>query len=203
MNNLIAIVGRPNVGKSTLFNRLTETKDAIIDPTSGTTRDRKYGRAEWTGRAFTVIDTGGWITNSDDTFEAAIRAQVQISIEEAALILFMVDGQTGPTDLDSDIARMLRQTNKPVIVACNKIDTAAHDLVTSEFYRLGLDSERGGYGTTITESGSTYGIGGGGGGGSFFSLSRIFSRRSLLISGPMRTLKTFLPLDSCSITWVV
>lgn len=141
MNNLIAIVGRPNVGKSTLFNRLTETKDAIIDPTSGTTRDRKYGRAEWTGRAFTVIDTGGWITNSDDTFEAAIRAQVQISIEEAALILFMVDGQTGPTDLDSDIARMLRQTNKPVIVACNKIDTAAHDLVTSEFYRLGLDSE--------------------------------------------------------------
>ena len=140
MNNLVAIVGRPNVGKSTMFNRLTETKDAIIDPTSGTTRDRKYGRAEWTGRQFTVIDTGGWITKSDDTFEAAIRAQVQISIEEAALILFMVDGQTGPTDLDEDIARLIRKSNKPVMLACNKVDTAAHDQLTSEFYRLGLDS---------------------------------------------------------------
>ena len=128
MNNLVAIVGRPNVGKSTMFNRLTETKDAIIDPTSGTTRDRKYGRAEWTGRQFTVIDTGGWITKSDDTFEAAIRAQVQISIEEAALILFMVDGQTGLTDLDEDIARLIRKSNKPVMLACNKVDTATHDL---------------------------------------------------------------------------
>ena len=141
MNNLVAIVGRPNVGKSTMFNRLTETKDAIIDPTSGTTRDRKYGRAEWTGRQFTVIDTGGWITKSDDAFEAAIRAQVQISIEEAALILFMVDGQTGLTDLDQDIARLIRKSNKPVMLVCNKVDTAAHDQLTSEFYRLGLDSD--------------------------------------------------------------
>jgi GTP-binding protein len=141
MNKLVAIVGRPNVGKSTMFNRLTETRDAIIDPTSGTTRDRKYGRAEWTGRQFTVIDTGGWITKSDDTFEAAIRAQVQISIEEAALILFMVDGQTGPTDLDEDIARLIRKSNKPIILACNKVDTSAHDQLTSEFYRLGLDSD--------------------------------------------------------------
>ncbi len=141
MNNLIAIVGRPNVGKSTMFNRLTETKDAIIDPTSGTTRDRKYGRAEWSGRTFTVIDTGGWITKSDDAFESAIRAQVQISLEEAAVILFMVDGQTGLTDLDEDIARIIRRSDKPVILACNKVDTSAHDLLTGEFYRLGLDSE--------------------------------------------------------------
>ena len=141
MNNLVAIVGRPNVGKSTMFNRLTETMDAIIDPTSGTTRDRKYGKAEWTGKSFTVIDTGGWITKSDDTFEAAIRAQVQISIEEAAVVLFMVDGQTGVTDLDEDIARMLRKANKPVLMACNKVDTAAHDVLTADFYRLGLDTQ--------------------------------------------------------------
>lgn len=140
MNNLVAIVGRPNVGKSTMFNRLTETKDAIIDPTSGTTRDRKYGRAEWIGRQFTVIDTGGWITKSDDAFEAAIRAQVQISIEEAAVIVFMVDSQTGLTDLDEDIARLLRKSGKEVVLACNKVDTASHDGFTSEFYKLGLES---------------------------------------------------------------
>lgn len=124
-----------------MFNRLTESMDAIIDPTSGTTRDRKYGKAEWTGRVFTIIDTGGWITKSDDTFEAAIRVQVEISIEEAAVILFMVDGQTGVTDLDEDIARMLRKANKPVLLACNKVDTSAHDVLTSDFYRLGLDSQ--------------------------------------------------------------
>ena len=140
MNNLVAIVGRPNVGKSTMFNRLTETKDAIIDPTSGTTRDRKYGRAEWIGRQFTVIDTGGWITKSDDAFEAAIRAQVQISIEEAAVIVFMVDSQTGLTDLDEDIARLLKKSGKEVVLACNKVDTASHDGFTSEFYKLGLES---------------------------------------------------------------
>ena len=128
------------MGKSTMFNRLTETKDAIVDPTSGTTRDRKYGRAEWIGRQFTVIDTGGWITKSDDAFEAAIRAQVQISIEEAAVIVFMVDSQTGITDLDEDIAKLLRKSGKEVILACNKVDTGAHDLETAEFYRLGLDS---------------------------------------------------------------
>jgi GTP-binding protein len=140
MNNLVAIVGRPNVGKSTMFNRLTETKDAIIDPTSGTTRDRKYGRAEWIGRQFTVIDTGGWITKSDDAFESAIRAQVQISIEEAAVIVFMVDSQTGLTDLDEDIARLLRKSGKEVVLACNKVDTASHDIFTAEFYKLGLES---------------------------------------------------------------
>ena len=153
MNNLVAIVGRPNVGKSPLFNRLTETRDAIIDPTSGTTRDRKYGRTTWTGRQFTVIDTGGWITKSDDAFEAAIRLQVEVSIEEAALILFMVDVQTGVTDLDEDIARMLRKSGKPILMACNKVDTSAHDILASDFYRLGLDtnihsiSASNGYGT--------------------------------------------------------
>lgn len=141
MNNLVAIVGRPNVGKSTLFNRLTETRDAIIDPTSGTTRDRKYGKAIWTGHQFTVIDTGGWITNSDDAFEAAIRAQVQVSMDEADLILFMVDGQTGVTDLDTDIARMLRKSGKPILLACNKVDTSSHDTQSAEFYKLGIDSE--------------------------------------------------------------
>ena len=141
MNNLVAIVGRPNVGKSTFFNRLTESRDAIIDPTSGTTRDRKYGKATWTGRQFTVIDTGGWITKSEDVFEDAIRLQVEVSIEEAALILFMVDVQTGVTDLDEDIARMLRKSGKPVVMACNKVDTSSHDVLASDFYRLGLDTE--------------------------------------------------------------
>jgi GTPase len=141
MNNLVAIVGRPNVGKSTLFNRLTETRDAITDPTSGTTRDRKYGSANWCGRDFTVIDTGGWITKSDDTFEAAIRAQVEVSIEEAALILFVVDVTTGVTDLDEDIAKLIRQANKTVIIAANKVDTDAHDIGSADFYRLGLDTD--------------------------------------------------------------
>jgi GTPase len=141
MQNLVAIVGRPNVGKSTLFNRLTETRDAITDPTSGTTRDRKYGHALWTEKAFTVIDTGGWITNSEDRFEAAIRSQVQLSIEEADLIVFMVDVQTGVTDIDADIARLLRRSGKPVMLACNKVDTGAHDMGSAEFYNLGLDSE--------------------------------------------------------------
>jgi len=141
MHNLVAIVGRPNVGKSTLFNRLTETRDAITDPTSGTTRDRKYGKSVWTDRQFTVIDTGGWITKSDDTFEAAIRAQVEISIEEADLILFMVDIGVGVTDLDLDIANLLRRSGKPVMVVCNKVDTSAHDVGSSEFYSLGLSDQ--------------------------------------------------------------
>jgi len=141
MNNLVAIVGRPNVGKSTLFNRLTETQDAITDPTSGTTRDRKYGKATWIGRTFNVIDTGGWITKSDDAFESAIRAQVSISIEEAHLILFVVDTQNGVTDIDADIAQMLRRSKKPVMVVCNKVDTSMHEGNTADFYALGLDSE--------------------------------------------------------------
>jgi GTP-binding protein len=138
MDFLVAIVGRPNVGKSTLFNRLTQSREAITDPTSGTTRDRKYGKSYWTDRQFTVIDTGGWITKSDDTFEAAIRAQVDISIEEADLILFMVDVGVGVTDLDLDIANLLRRSGKKVMVACNKVDTSAHDVGSSDFYSLGL-----------------------------------------------------------------
>ena len=138
MHYLVTIVGRPNVGKSTLFNRLTESREAITDPTSGTTRDRKYGKSVWTDRKFTVIDTGGWITKSDDTFEAAIRAQVEISIDEADLILFMVDVGVGVTDLDLEIANMLRRSGKKVMVACNKVDTSAHDIGSSEFYSLGL-----------------------------------------------------------------
>ena len=153
MDFLVAIVGRPNVGKSTLFNRLTETREAITDPTSGTTRDRKYGKALWTDRQFTVIDTGGWITKSEDTFEEAINAQVEISIEEADLILFMVDVAVGVTDLDLDIANLLRKSGKSVIVACNKVDTGAHDIGSAEFYSLGLVdqiysiSANNGYGT--------------------------------------------------------
>ena len=138
MHYLVTIVGRPNVGKSTLFNRLTESREAITDPTSGTTRDRKYGKSVWTDRKFTVIDTGGWITKSDDTFEAAIRAQVDISIEEADLILFMVDVGVGVTDLDLEIANMLRRSGKKIMVVCNKVDTSAHDIGSSEFYSLGL-----------------------------------------------------------------
>jgi GTP-binding protein len=140
-NNLVAIVGRPNVGKSTLFNRLTETRDAITDPTSGTTRDRKYGHGSWTEKAFTVIDTGGWITGSDDAFEAAIRTQVMLSLEEAAVVLMLVDVGTGVTDLDEDIARLVRKSGKPVLLVCNKVDTGMHDVGTAEFYNLGLDSE--------------------------------------------------------------
>ena len=153
MDFLVAIVGRPNVGKSTLFNRLTETKEAITDPTSGTTRDRKYGKAYWTNRQFTVIDTGGWITKSDDTFEEAINTQVEISIEEADLIVFMVDVEVGITDLDLDIANLLRKSGKKILVACNKVDTSSHDIGSSEFYSLGLVdhifsiSANNGYGT--------------------------------------------------------
>ena len=153
MNNLVAIVGRPNVGKSTLFNRLTETREAITDDTSGTTRDRKYGTVLWTNHQFNVIDTGGWITKSDDSFEAAIRGQVEISLEEADLILFMVEIEVGITDLDQDIANLLRRTGKPVMLVCNKVDTSAHDVGAEEFYRLGLADEiyrisaNNGYGT--------------------------------------------------------
>jgi len=153
MNNLVAIVGRPNVGKSTLFNRLTETREAITDDTSGTTRDRKYGRVLWTEHEFNVIDTGGWITNSEDSFEAAIRGQVEISLEEADVVLFMVEIGVGITDLDLDIANLLRRTGKPVFVVCNKVDTGAHDVGAEEFYGLGLADEiysisaNNGYGT--------------------------------------------------------
>jgi len=153
MNDLVTIIGRPNVGKSTLFNRLTETRDAITDPTSGTTRDRKYGQALWGGRTFTVIDTGGYATGTDDVFEGAIRQQVELSMEEAALILFMVDAQTGITDLDADIAQLVRRSGKPVMLVVNKVDTGASEYAAAEFYGLGIGDElhgvsaNNGYGT--------------------------------------------------------
>ncbi|MGV3684599.1 MAG: ribosome biogenesis GTPase Der [Daejeonella sp.] len=138
MSNIVAIVGRPNVGKSTLYNRLTETRKAIVDDYSGVTRDRHYGTAEWTDKNFTVIDTGGYVAHSDDVFEAAIREQVIIAIEEATVILFMVDVVTGVTDLDDDIAKLLRRSKKPVFVVVNKVDNNQRLNDASIFYSLGL-----------------------------------------------------------------
>ena len=138
MSNIIAIVGRPNVGKSTLFNRLTESRKAIVDDFSGVTRDRHYGKAEWTDKEFTVIDTGGYVANSEDLFEVAIREQVVIAIEEATVILFMVDVTTGITDLDDDIANLLRKSKKPVFVVVNKVDNTALENEASVFYSFGL-----------------------------------------------------------------
>lgn len=137
-NNIVAIVGRPNVGKSTLFNRLTESRKAIVDDISGVTRDRHYGTAEWIGHTFTVIDTGGYVANSEDVFEAAIREQVLIAIEEAGVILFMVDVITGITDLDDDIAALLRKSKKPVFVVANKVDNNQLQNDTHIFHRFGL-----------------------------------------------------------------
>ncbi|QKJ32221.1 ribosome biogenesis GTPase Der [Mucilaginibacter mali] len=138
MSNIVAIVGRPNVGKSTLYNRLTESRKAIVDDFSGVTRDRHYGVAEWVGRNFTVIDTGGYVANSDDVFEAAIREQVNIAIEEATVILFVVDVTTGITDLDDEIANILRKGKKPVFVVVNKVDHGLLQSDASIFYSLGL-----------------------------------------------------------------
>ncbi len=138
MGNLVAIVGRPNVGKSTLFNRLTKTRHAIVSDTAGTTRDRQYGKVEWCGREFSVVDTGGWVVNSDDVFEEAIRRQVTIATEEADLVLFLVDVATGLTDLDEDVAQILRRTKLPVILVCNKVDNNDQIYDSMEFYRLGL-----------------------------------------------------------------
>jgi len=138
MANIVAIVGRPNVGKSTLYNRLTESRKAIVDDFSGVTRDRHYGEAEWIGKRFTVIDTGGFVHGSDDVFEAAIREQVHIAIEEASVILFMVDVTTGITDLDDEIANLLRRSKKPVYVVANKVDHAKLHHDSAEFYAFGL-----------------------------------------------------------------
>ncbi|WP_342646356.1 ribosome biogenesis GTPase Der [Mucilaginibacter sp. CSA2-8R] len=138
MSNIVAIVGRPNVGKSTLYNRLTETRKAIVDDFSGVTRDRHYGIAEWVGRSFNVIDTGGYVANSDDVFEAAIREQVVIAIEEATAIIFMVDVTTGITDLDDEIATLLRKGKKPVFIVVNKVDNNALQSDATIFYSLGL-----------------------------------------------------------------
>ena len=138
MSNIVAIVGRPNVGKSTLFNRLSESRKAIVDDFSGVTRDRHYETAEWVGKKFTIIDTGGYVANSDDQFEIAIREQVVIAIEEATVILFMVDVKTGITDLDDEIAAMLRKSNKPVFVVANKVDNNNLIAEASVFYSFGL-----------------------------------------------------------------
>ena len=138
MNKLVAIVGRPNVGKSTLFNRLTGTRQAIVSEEAGTTRDRQYGKCEWGGQIFSIVDTGGWVVNSDDIFEGEIRKQVLVATEEADLILFLVDNQTGITDLDEDVAMILRQANIPVILCANKIENNMDRYNASEFYKLGL-----------------------------------------------------------------
>ncbi len=138
MGNLVAIVGRPNVGKSTLFNRLTETRHAIVDEMSGVTRDRHYGKSEWNGREFSVIDTGGYIKNSDDVFEEEIRKQVILAIEEADVIIFIVDVLNGITDLDEEISRILRKVNKKVILVVNKVDNGDRIYDAQVFYGLGL-----------------------------------------------------------------
>ncbi len=135
---IVAIVGRPNVGKSTLFNRLTESKQAIVDEISGVTRDRLYGKAEWTGKEFSIIDTGGYIRNSDDIFEEEIRKQVDIAMEEANLILFVVDVINGITDLDEAVAEILRKSNKEVILVANKVDNNQRALDANVFYKFGL-----------------------------------------------------------------
>ena len=138
-NNIVAIVGRPNVGKSTFYNRLIGERQAIIDDISGVTRDRQYGTSFWNGKTFTVVDTGGFVKNSDDVFEAAIRSQVQIAIDEARVIIFMVDVTTGITDLDAEVADMLRRSVKPVFLAVNKVDNNKRMIEANEFWALGFD----------------------------------------------------------------
>ena len=136
--SLLAIVGRPNVGKSTLFNRLVGMRQAIVDDIAGVTRDRHYGRCEWCGHEFSVVDTGGYTTNSDDVFESAIREQVQIAIDEADLVLFMVEAGTDVTDYDAEIADVLRRTKKPVVLCVNKVDTGEKMYDAYQYYSLGL-----------------------------------------------------------------
>lgn len=138
MSNIVAIVGRPNVGKSTLFNRLTQSRQAIVNEEAGTTRDRQYGKAEWNGQEFSVIDTGGWVINSEDIFEEEINKQVQIALDEADVILFLVDVVHGLTDLDEQVAKMLRRTKKNVILVSNKADNFELHPQSAEFYSLGL-----------------------------------------------------------------
>lgn len=138
MGNLVAIVGRPNVGKSTLFNRLTKSRQAIVNEEAGTTRDRQYGKTEWLGREFSVVDTGGWVANSDDIFEGEIRKQVLVAIDEADVILFVVDVMNGVTDLDMQVATLLYRTKKPVLLIANKTDNNDSRYDAPEFYKLGL-----------------------------------------------------------------
>lgn len=140
MSNVVAIVGRPNVGKSTFFNRMIGERKAIIDNFSGVTRDRIYGFSNWNGKNFTIVDTGGFVKNSDDVFEAAIRSQVVLAIDEAEVIVFMVDVATGVTDLDEEVARMLRKTKKPVFLAVNKVDNSTRHMMANEFWSLGFEN---------------------------------------------------------------
>ncbi len=149
---LVAIVGRPNVGKSTLFNRLTQSRTAIVDPTAGTTRDRQYGKVDWAGIEFSIVDTGGWVVNSDDVFESEINRQVELAIEQADVILFVVDAMNGVTDLDDHVAEILRKSKKPVLLVANKVDSNDWLYNVPEFYSLGLGdpypvSAVSGYGT--------------------------------------------------------
>ena len=134
MSKLVAIVGRPNVGKSTLFNRLTGTRQAIVSDEAGTTRDRQYGKCEWGKREFSLVDTGGWVVNSDDIFEEEIRKQVILATQEADVILFLVDVKNGETDLDLQVAKILRQTKVPVILCANKTDNNEDRYNSAEFY---------------------------------------------------------------------
>lgn len=138
MGNIVAIVGRPNVGKSTLFNRLTKSRRAIVNEQAGTTRDRQYGKSEWIGREFSVIDTGGWVQNSTDIFEEEIKRHVNVAMDEADVILFIVDIQSGITDLDEEVASILRRTKKPLLLVTNKADTFDRQYEAAEFYKLGL-----------------------------------------------------------------
>ena len=138
MNNIVAIVGRPNVGKSTFFNRLIQRREAIVDSVSGVTRDRNYGKSEWNGKEFSVIDTGGYIKGSDDIFEGEIRRQVELAIDEADVIIFVVDVEDGITPMDEEVAKLLRKVTKPVLLAVNKVDNAMRVDDAIEFYNLGL-----------------------------------------------------------------
>ena len=138
MNNIVAIVGRPNVGKSTLFNRLIQRREAIVDSVSGVTRDRNYGKSEWNGKEFSVIDTGGYIRGSDDVFEGEIRKQVELAIDEADVIIFVVDVEEGITPMDDAVSKLLRKVTKPVLLAVNKVDNAMREKDAVEFYNLGL-----------------------------------------------------------------
>ncbi len=150
MNNIVAIVGRPNVGKSTFFNRLIKRREAIVDSVSGVTRDRNYGKSEWNGKEFSVIDTGGYIKGSDDVFEGEIRRQVELAIDEADAIIFVVDVEEGITPMDAEVAKLLRKVTKPILLAVNKVDNAMREKDAIEFYNLGL----GEYFTIASISGS-------------------------------------------------
>ena len=138
MSNIVAIVGRPNVGKSTLFNRMIQRREAIVDAVSGVTRDRHYGRSDWNGKEFSLIDTGGYVIGSDDVFEKEIDKQVELAIDEADAILFVVDVESGVTGMDEDVAKLLRRVKKPVLLVVNKVDASNRLHDAAEFYSLGL-----------------------------------------------------------------